>query len=141
MIKRTIFLPVCACAVVLASGPANAVWTKDPSGVLSTNESVGAAREQIRARMENHCLPAASRLAREITLEIVGREADRRAASATESELRPTQAPMAAIGRRMSQPDRVGDSAAKRSHTAPLISLSPNQEGLRKLLGFIGISK
>ena len=141
MIKRTIFLSVCACAVVLASGPADAVWTKDPSGVLSSDESPGCAREQIRARLENHDLPAASQLAREITLEIIGREADRRAASGPESALRLTQAPMAAIGRRMSQPDRVGDSAGKRSHTAPLIRLSPIQEGLRKLFRLIGISR
>ena len=141
MTKNTVLMCVCACAVVLACGPANAAWTKDATGLSSACESPSSQREELRAQLESHNLPAASQLAREITLEIIGREGGWPAASATASGLRSTQLPMAAISRPLFEPDRVDESAGKSRHKALHGILSPIQDGLRKLSSLTGIRK
>ncbi len=141
MTKRTVLMSVCACAAVLACGPANAAWTSDATGLSDACESPGSERAELRAQLESHYLPAASQLAREITLEIIGREGGWPAASGAASSLRSQSSPMAAIGRPLSEPAPVDESAGKRRHKVLTIILSPIQEGLRKLSSLIGIRK
>ena len=141
MTKRTVLMSVCACAAVLAGGPANAAWPEDSREFLSAGESPSSERAELRAQLEHYNLPSASQLAREITLEIIGCEGARPAASGAASDLRPTQSPTAAIGRPLSQPARVGESAGKRRHKALPGILSLIQDGLRKLPSLIGIRK
>ena len=74
MNTRTVFLTACAFAVVIASGPVHAAWTKDANVALSTCQEPECEREELRAQLGNHNLPRASQLARQITLELVGRE-------------------------------------------------------------------
>ena len=64
-------MPACVCAVILLSGPASGAGPMQSGWAVSVKESSQQERDALRGRMAHYKLPAASCLARDITLEII----------------------------------------------------------------------
>ena len=75
MNRKFPLMPACACAVVLLSGTASGAWPMQAGSAGSVEACLQQERDTLRGRMAHYKLPAASRLAREITLEIIRQDA------------------------------------------------------------------